>query len=179
MQNIRPATPSDAAAMLSIYAPFILNSAVTFETEVPDTEAFADRIRIGIDRFPWLVSEENGSITGYCYAASYRERAAYRWGCEVSIYIRENHRGTGLAHQLYGRLFEILKRLNLLNAYAIITVPNPQSTGFHRKMGFRETGLFKKAGYKHGQWHDVLWMEKNLSEHISHPAEPIPWDGVI
>lgn len=172
---IRPAVPGDAAAMLEIYAPIVAGSAITFEYEVPETVAFATRIQNVMQVYPWLVAESDGRIAGYAYAGKFRERAAYQWCCESSVYVHPDFQGQGLARKLYTELFGLLANQGLINVYAVITLPNPNSIALHRSMGFEENGKLHKAGFKHGAWHDVLLMEKMLCEHPDTPEAPRPY----
>jgi len=170
---IRIAKPEDAAGILAIYSPFILQSGITQETEVPTQTNFEQRIRTGLHRFPWLVAEQNGEITGYAYAGSYRERAGYRWCCETSIYLSSAEQHTGLAQKLYSILLGILRLQGFFKAYAVITLPNVPSIRFHEKNGFRYFATYTRVGYKLGSWHDVGWMEYDLQEEDRQPREPI------
>ena len=166
---IRPATASDAAAMLEIYAPFIESTAVSFETVVPGVEEFAARITRSLAGWQWLVAERAGRCAGYAYATSHRERAAYRWSTEVSAYIHPDHQRQGLGLALYRQLLPALAKRGYCNAYAGITLPNAASVGLHRRMGFEPIGTFKAVGWKFGSWHDVAWLQLPLRD--SPPAE--------
>lgn len=172
---IRPAAPGDAAAMLEIYAPIVTSSAITFEYEVPQVADFAARIENVMQVYPWLVAESGGRIAGYAYGGRFRERAAYQWCCESSVYVHPDFQGQGLASTLYGTLFGLLAGQGIINVYAVITLPNPKSAALHGKMGFVETGTLHKAGFKHGAWHDVLLMEKMLRQHPDEPESPKPY----
>ena len=170
--NIRIATKDDAAGMLEIYAPFILNSGITQETEVPSVEEFQKRIISNLQERPWLVCEIKNDIAGYAYAGKHRDRKGYQWCTEPSVYISEKHFGLGVAHALYTALFEILKIQGYVNAYAVITLPNDRSIAFHKKFGFEYLTTYKKIGYKLGQWHDVGWMQYEINSHIGNPSDP-------
>ncbi|HEY5774266.1 MAG TPA: GNAT family N-acetyltransferase, partial [Chitinophagaceae bacterium] len=154
---IRVATRNDAAGMLEIYAPFILNSGITQETEVPSVEDFQQRVISNLEERPWLVCEINNEIAGYAYAGKHRDRKGYQWCTEPSVYISEKYFGFGIANALYAALFDILKIQGYVNAYAVITLPNDRSIAFHKKFGFEHLTIYKKIGYKLGQWHDVGW----------------------
>src|SRR6185436_1470712 len=136
MGSIRLATPADAKAILDIYAPYIQNTSFTFETEVPSTEEFAKRIETYLLNWPWLVCEIGGKIAGYAYATRHRERTAYQWCTESSVYIHDDHQRTGIARALYTALFEILKKQGFRNVYAVINLPNEKSVNFHESCGF-------------------------------------------
>lgn len=172
---IRPANPSDAAAMLEIYAPFIRESGITQETEVPSIADFGARIERGLDGFPWLVYEEAGVLGGYAYASRYRERAGYRWNVEVSVYLLPDYYGKGLARRLYDALFALLIIQGYINAYAVITLPNEQSIRFHTRYGFEFFATYQHVGYKLGRWHNVGWMHYSLQPAETNPAEPVPF----
>jgi len=168
---IRVATSTDSQAILDIYAPYITDTAITFETEVPDISAFTQRVTAICAQYPFLVYLEGNDIVGYAYASQHRERAAYRYGVDVSIYVLPQYHGSGVAHRLYGCLFELLKMLGYYNAYAACTVPNDKSIRFHQKLGFTLIGTHHNTGYKLGKWHDVVWLEKVLSEYKERPDE--------
>ena len=175
---IRVATKDDAAGMLGIYAPFILNSGITQETEVPSVEDFQQRIISTLKERPWLVCEINKEIAGYAYAGKHRDRKGYQWCTEPSVYISEKHFGGGIANALYTALFDILKIQGYVNAYAVITLPNDRSIAFHKKFGFEYLTTYNKIGYKLGQWHDVGWMQYEVSPHKEDPADPIGFANI-
>jgi phosphinothricin acetyltransferase len=170
---IREATKSDATGMLEIYAPFILNSGITQETEVPSVEDFQQRVLANLEERPWLVCEINNEVAGYAYAGKHRERKGYQWCTEPSVYISEKYFGFGIANALYTALFDILKIQGHVNAYAVITLPNDRSIAFHKKFGFEYLTTYKKIGYKLGQWHDVGWMQYEVNPHKEDPADPL------
>jgi len=175
---IRIATKDDAAAMLEIYAPFILNSGITQETEVPSIEEFQKRILSTLEERPWLVCEIDKQIGGYAYAGKHRDRKGYQWCTEPSVYISEKFFGFGVANALYTALFEILKLQGYVNAYAVITLPNDRSIAFHKKFGFVYLTTYPKIGYKLGQWHDVGWMQYEINAHKNDPTDPIKFAGI-
>lgn len=170
MTTIRLATPQDAEKMLEIYAPYIRETAVTFEYEVPSLAEFRGRVEHTLPRYPWLTAEENGRLLGYAYAGQYRSRAAFQWDAEGSIYLRRSAQGTGLAAPLYRCLIQLVKAQGVRNFYGCITHPNPASEGFHRKLGFVDLAVFPRAGYKLGQWRDVLWNYLPIGETDAPPA---------
>src|SRR6187399_2105534 len=170
---IRLATKDDAGGMLEIYAPFILNSGITQETEVPSVEDFQRRIILNLEERPWLVCEINNEIAGYAYAGKHRDRKGYQWCTEPSVYISEKYYGLGIANALYTALFEILKIQGYVNAYAVITLPNERSIAFHKKFGFDHLTTYKGIGYKLGKWHDVGWMQYEVNPHKEEPADPL------
>lgn len=171
----RLATPADAAALAAIYAPYVRDTVVTFETEVPDAGEFAQRIaRIGA-AYPWLLAELGGEAVGYAYASEYRTRRAYRWSVEVTVYLADAARRRGIGRGLYARLFGLLRAQGYVNAYGVVTLPNAASVGLHEAMGFAPIGVHRHTGYKHGAWHDVGWWQQVLREPPSPPDEPLPF----
>lgn len=166
---IRLATMSDGEAILKIYAPYIRDTAVTFETEVPAVSEFSYRIESICKQYPYLVYLIDNEIVGYAYASKHRERAAYIYDVDVSIYVLPKYHGSRAAYKLYDCLFKILKELGYYNAYAGYTVPNNKSMIFHQKFGFTFIGTYHKTGYKFGKWHDVAWLEKIINEHAEKP----------
>ncbi|GGF13633.1 GNAT family N-acetyltransferase [Hymenobacter cavernae] len=170
--TLRLATPEDAAAMLTIYAPYITGSTITFEYEVPAIEAFAERVRKLQGILPWLVAENGGQVLGYAYASRYRERPAYQWSVETSVYVRPEYHGTGVARRLYTQLFDLLTQQGYVNAYAGVTQPNPRSVAFHQSFGFELIGTYRHVGYKFGKWHDVQWLAKQLQAPPAAPVAP-------
>lgn len=170
MNTIRPALPSDAASILDIYAPYILNTAVSFETEVPSTESFCQRIISNQESYPWLVYESDGRIAGYAYASRHRERTAYQWSVESSVYVDNAFQQKGIATKLYKTLFEILKYQGCRNLYAGITLPNEKSVNFHEKMGFQKIADYTNIGYKLNRWNTVRWYQLPLNDYSNDPA---------
>lgn len=168
----RLARDADAQACLDIYRPFIQHTAVSFETEVPTLEAFQARIRETQLRMPWLVCEQEGQVAGYAYGVPFRIRPAYRFSAEVTVYIAEQRRGQGVGRALYSRLFTILRHQGLINAMAVITLPNAPSQALHAAMGFEKIGAFSKVGYKRGNWHDTEWWLTSLQPAPDNPGEP-------
>lgn len=172
--RIRMAVPEDAGTLLKIYEPYVKHTCITFEYQVPSVEEFTQRIRETLKKYPYLIAEQNGEILGYAYASPFKGRPAYDWAVETTVYLKVNVRGNGIGRQLYTALEDILRRQNITNANACITYPNPESIGFHEKMGYRTVGHFTKCGYKGGHWLDVVWMEKFLQEHSDKPEAVIP-----
>ena len=173
MNTIRLANSSDAISILDIYAPYILNTSFTFETEVPTNEAFAQRIISYQENWPWLVCEIDEFIAGYAYATRHRERVAYQWCVESSVYIHDNFQQRGVAGALYAALFEILKYQGCRNVYAAINLPNDKSVSLHESFGFTWFADYKNVGYKLGQWKTVGWWLKQLNDYSAEPAPPI------
>jgi L-amino acid N-acyltransferase YncA len=171
---VRPATAGDAEACAAIYAPYVADTAVSFETEPPAAGEMARRIAAASDRHAWLVLEDDGRVVGYAYGTPHQTRAAYRWACEVSVYLEPGRRRTGAGRNLYDALFASLVDLGYLTALAGMTLPNPASEGLHRSMGFEPIGTWRRIGWKFGAWHDVLWMQRRLAAGSEPPAEPVP-----
>ncbi len=167
---IRTATLQDVPAILDIYGPYILETAYTFEYEVPSLEDFTQRfLRITAD-FPWLVWEEAGQILGYAYGERPFSRAAYQWDADLAIYLRPEARGRGIGRKLYEALEQILRELGYKVVYGVVTSANQDSCGFHEAMGYRAAATFHRCGWKFGRWYGTIWYEKRLSE--TDPTEP-------
>ncbi|OQY95603.1 MAG: hypothetical protein B6D37_05365 [Sphingobacteriales bacterium UTBCD1] len=173
MSLIRLATPEDAQGILNIYSPYIQNTSFTFETEIPSVSAFAERISDYLKQWPWLVCEINGGIAGYCYGGKYRERTAYQWCVESSIYIHDDFQKHGIGKALYDVLIEILKRQGFRNVYAVINLPNEKSVAFHEGLGFTYFATYEKVGYKLGKWKSVGWWQLSINEYDDEPSPPI------
>jgi L-amino acid N-acyltransferase YncA len=169
--EVRDATPEDGAACAAIYAPYVTGTAITFEYEPPTPAEMADRIAQAQKSHAWLVAEDGGRVVGYAYAGRYKERAAYRWACEVSVYLEQGRRRSGAGRALYEALFERLVARGFRTAVAGMTLPNPASEGLHRSLGFEPVGVYRDIGWKHGAWHDVAWTQKLLATGANPPAE--------
>ena len=170
---IRLAKASDAADMLTIYAPYILSTSITFETEVPPVPEFSRRILSYMKEYPWLVCEVNNDVAGYAYSSRYRERAGYQWSVECSVYIHEKYHRTGIGKALYEALFDILKKQGFRNVYAVINLPNPESVRFHETCGFTWFADYENVGYKLGRWKTVGWWRLVVNEFTNEPAPPV------
>ena len=170
---IRVAHPDDAADVQSIYAPIVANTPISFETEVPGIDEMRRRITTTLEHLPWLVAVDNaGRVSGYVYASRHRERAAYRWSVDVTVYVREDCRGRGIGRRLYEQLFEMLQTLGYCQAFAGITLPNEGSVALHESVGFNHVGVYRNVGYKHSAWQDVGWWQKVLQS-TTPPIEPV------
>ena len=172
MTNIRLATVNDAAGILAIYAPYISNTSFTFETEVPSEKDFQKRIADYLINWPWLVCELDGVIAGYAYGAKYRERTAYQWCVESSIYIHDDFQKKNIGKALYEALIEILKHQGYRNVYAVINLPNDRSVSFHESCGFTYFATYEKVGYKLGKWKNVGWWQLVINEFGMEPKAP-------
>jgi phosphinothricin acetyltransferase len=161
--SIRKAALADSAEILSIYAPYVTDTCITFETEVPTIDAFTARIENIMSNYPCLVYEENGKILGYAYASKHRERAAYQYSADVSVYVDQAYHRRGIGKALYAKLLEILmEQGRIYTAYAGIALPNEKSVGLHKTLGFKEVGIYHNVGYKFSKWIDVIWLEKSI-----------------
>lgn len=172
---IRPATKKDIPAILDIYAPYVLNTTITFEYTVPTLEEFTSRFESVTSQYPWLVWEEAGEILGYVYASAPYTRIAYAWCAEPSVYLKPEARGRGIGRKLYAALEEILSAQGYQILYTLITDENSDSLNFHAKMGYIHRVLFPDCGFKFGRWVGVVWMEKRLKSVEIPSGLPIPW----
>lgn len=170
--TIRDATLEDAGKILSIYAYYVKNTAITFEYDVPSLQEFRNRMEHTLEVYPYLVAEQNGTVLGYAYAGSFVGRAAYDWSCELTVYLDPAARRSGLGRKLYEAMSEALKNMGILNLYACIGYPEKEdeyltqdSVNFHVRLGFAQVGRFHQCGYKFGRWYDMIWMEKIIGEH--------------
>lgn len=171
---VRPATAADAAACAAVYAPYVYETAITFETNPPTTEQMAARIADYNATHAWLVLERDGEIAGYAYGHRFAERAAYDWSCETSIYIAPGARGLGAGRALYHVLLPLLAERGFRRAYAGVALPNPASLAIHERFGFRQVGVFRGVGWKLGAWHDVAWLQRDLgSGDVSAPPRAL------
>ena len=169
---IRLVKPDDSEAILRIYAPYVRNTTISFETEVPSVFEFAGRIAETGSRFPYLVLTDSEAVVGFAYAANHNVRRAYRFDANLSLYLDPAYQGSGIAALFYSCFLDILRTLGYYTVYAIIALPNDRSVRFHQKFGFSCVGTFRNAGYKLGEWHDVLWMDKQINEIKADGIEP-------
>ncbi len=176
--NIRLATPDDAEAILRIYRPYIENTLITFECEVPSVEEFRERIATILKRHPYLVAETEHGIIGYAYASDFKSRSAYDWSVETSIYIDREWQGCGIGTALYRALEDWLKSQNIINLYACITWPNPRSIRFHRSFHYRKIAHFRNCGYKKKKWCSVIWMTKAIGKHRRKPQDVLSMEDL-
>lgn len=174
--EIKIASPSDAEAILNIYAPYIKNTAVTFEYEVPSVEEFRKRIVHTLKKYPYLLALKGGEIIGYAYAGPLHVRAAYAWSAETSIYVKKDYKGKGTGRALYEALEYVLKKQNVINSNACIAYPEKEdqfltrdSVKFHSRLGYQKVAEFHQCAYKFGTWYNMVWMEKFLREHPQKP----------
>jgi phosphinothricin acetyltransferase len=170
--KVRPATTADAEACAAIYAPYVIDTAISFENDPPSVAEMADRITDRLRSHAWLVLEDDDRVVGYAYGGPFKQRLAYRWSCEVSVYLERGRRRTGGGRALYTELLDRLAERGFRIACAGMTLPNEASVGLHRAMGFEPVGTYRRIGWKHGQWHDVAWTQRAIGPTDEPPAEP-------
>jgi len=170
---MRLATPDDADDIQAIYAPYC-HTAISFEAGPPSIEDMRARLVKVLGQYPWLICEEDGDLLGYAYATQHRERAAYRWSVDTSVYVREGRQRRGVGRALYTSLLAMLPLQGYINAYAGVTLPNPASVGLHESMGFEPVGVYRHVGFKYGSWHDVAWFQRLLQPQPSQPQPLVP-----
>ena len=172
MMVIRAATREDAGSLLKIYSYYVENTAISFEYVAPSLDEFSKRISSTLEKYPYIVLEDDGLIRGYAYAGAFHSRAAYAHCCEVTIYLDHDSKGNGYGKALYEALEKALKKMGIINLYACIADPEVEdeyltknSECFHQHMGYSKAGEFHKCGYKFGRWYNMIWMEKMIGEH--------------
>lgn len=182
---IRTADIADAEALLAIYAPYCIDTAITFEYEVPSLDDFTDRIRHTLEKYPYIVAELDGEIVGYAYLSPFKTRKAYDWAVETSIYVKLGMHRVGIGRALYEALEKIAAEMHILNMNACIGYPdvedehlNRDSVRFHERMGYQMVGEFHQCGYKFNRWYSMVWMEKMLGDHTEDPGDLLTYDQV-
>lgn len=180
--HIRLAAPEDAEAILGIYKHYVKDTAVTFDVEVPSLDIMQDRIAFITRNYPFLLAYNDDELLGYAYADFFRQREAYIWSAECSIYISPNSHRKGVGRALYERLEELLRIMGVRNLYACIAYSDSpdehlsdSSIRFHEKMGFVGMARFPQCACKFGKWYGVLWMEKTIGDHSENPERPKPF----
>lgn len=183
--NIRIVNIDDAEHIREIYKPYVLNTAVSFEYEVPSKEEFQNRITGTLKEYPYLVATEDDVIVGYAYAGSFHSREAYRHSAELSVYVRQDMRGKGIGRNLYSELEKWLIKQNVYTVHACIASPDRQdehltddSEKFHKKLGFEIAGRHYLCGYKFGKWYSVIWMDKSIRKKTTKPEAFIPFTQI-
>lgn len=172
--HFRRATEEDVVSILAIYAPYVTDSAITFEYDVPSEEEFRQRIRTISAEYPYFVCESDGQIIGYAYAHRHMERAAYQWNAEISIYIRQGFTGKGLGKTMCQALIDLLRLQGIRNVFSCVTIPNERSAHLHHSMEFSTEGIFQNAGYKCGKWQTIAWFRKKIAPYTNEPAPFLP-----
>jgi phosphinothricin acetyltransferase len=173
---IRDANPQrDAAPCAAIYAPYVEETAITFEEIAPDERALAARIEHTTRSHPWLVALDGQEVVGFAHGSQHRARPAYRWAADVSVYVAPGRQRQGIGRALYEALFGHLAGQGLHVACAGITLPNEASVGIHEALGFTPVGVYRRIGYKLGSWRDVGWWQLELLDRGTEPpAQPRP-----
>ena len=169
---IRLARGDDAPAIAAIYAPYVSETPISFELVPPTGGEMANRIAKTLTRYPWLVAEIADAVVGYAYASQHRERAAYQWAADVSVYLHKDQHGRGIGRALYTALFAMLRAQGFINVYAGIALPNAASVALHEAMGMSPVGVYRRVGYKMGAWHDVGWWQGLLREPAANSPKP-------
>ena len=187
---IRGARDHDAVGIAAVYRPYVLESAISFELDPPGAEQICQRM-LAAPRLPWFVAVRSDAVrsdavrgdavrgdvvVGYAYASRHRERPAYRWSVDVTVYLLPAERGRGTGRALYDTLLAAVTELGYVSAFAGITLPNEASVALHEALGFRPVGVFARAGFKQGRWHDVGWWQRTLRAAPAIPREPLPWE---
>lgn len=170
--RVRGASERDGEACAAIYAPYVTDTAITFESEPPSPAEMAERIAAAVRTHAWVVLERGGRVVGYAYGGPFNWRAAYRFSCEVSVYLEPGRRRTGGGRILYEALFARLAERGFRTVVAGMTLPNEASAGLHSAMGFEPVGTFCRIGWKHDAWHDVAWAKRSIAAGQDPPAEP-------
>lgn len=169
---IRTARVEDAEKLLAIYAPYVTDTAISFEYEVPSVEEFENRIRLALDKYTYIVAEEDGEIIGYAYAGAFKTRVAYYKTIETSIYVKMGNRRSGVGRKLYAELEKRLSEKGIVNACAYITSSADKSDDkidgvsrkFHESMGYKFVGEYEHVGYKFDKWYGLICMQKTIGE---------------
>ena len=172
--TIRMATEADAEPVARIYAPYVRDTAISFEVVPPTPAEMAERIGALTATYPWLVCAADDDVLGYAYASRHRERAAYQWSADVSVYVRGDAHRRGIGRALYAALLRVVSAQGFYRAYAGITLPNASSVGLHEAIGFQPVGIYRAVGYKLGAWHDVGWWDLALAPAGAAPPSPRP-----
>ena len=175
MIRTRPARPDDAGSIASIYAPYVTDGFVSFETEPPDRVEMERRMSAGGTLYPWLTADFQGRLAGYAYAASFRSRAAYAWAVETTVYVEAQAQGRGIGRALYAELLDQLIRQGFTAAVGVIALPNPASVALHERFGFQLVGVNERVGWKHGCWVDVGVWQRRLAVPSDPPAARLPF----
>lgn len=170
--KIRKATLADVPRLLEIYGYYVEKTAISFEYDIPSLEDFSNRVQNTLKNYPYLVVEEDGKVWGFVYGGAFVGRAAYRYSCELTIYLDDEARGRGYGRKLYETMETLLKAQGILNLYVCVADPiiedeylTKNSERFHTRLGFSKIGVFHKCGYKFGRWYNIIWMEKIIGKH--------------
>jgi phosphinothricin acetyltransferase len=175
---IRLAEETDAEQLAAIYGPYCEQTSISFEETAPSAEEMRGRVAKVLAFYPWLVCEHKGLVAGYVYAGPHRERPAYRWSVDLSVYVRPEQQRCGVARALYTTLFHLLVVQGFFKGYAGITLPNPASVTLHEALGFTPVGVYRGVGFKRGAWHDVSCWQRTLQPEVSGPDVPVSFKTV-
>jgi L-amino acid N-acyltransferase YncA len=173
---IRQAEDRDAAGVLAIYEPIVRGTPISFETQPPTEAEMAERIARS---YEWLIAERDRHIIGYAYAGPFHHRAAYRWSVEISIYLAQDARGSGLGRKLLSELLDALSQRGFVNAFAGISLPNPVSIRLFESFGFEKVAHQRNVGFKLDRWHDVGWWQRQLRAPTNPPPDISPRAPVV
>jgi phosphinothricin acetyltransferase len=178
--QLRAAEPGDAAAIAAIYAPYVLTGTVSFEFDPPDPRQMRSRMEASGGLYPWIVATnaEGKGVLGYAYATKWRERAAYRYVVETSVYVAGALQGQGVGRLLYEALVDTLRAQGFTQAIGVISLPNENSIRAHEQVGFRRAGQLREVGYKEGRWVDIGLWQCELNDSVVPPVEPRPFSEV-
>lgn len=183
--KLRIACVDDAQAILDIYAPYVKNTAITYEYTVPSLDEFRRRIQNTLQKYPYIVATVNDHIVGYAYTGAFHPRAAYAWDAETSIYVQSDFKGHGLGRRLYNAIEDISRAQNLVKLYAVIAYPDiddefltRNSIDFHAHLGYKPVAEFPKCAYKFNRWYNMIYMEKALCDLPAVPGEVIPFPAL-
>ena len=174
MTAIRIATEADVGAIAAIYAPYVLETPISFEEVPPAPDEMRRRLSSTLEVYPYLVLADSDQVLGYAYGSAHRTKPAYRWSVETTVYVAAHAHGRGIGRKLYAELLDLLTRQGFHSAYAGIVPPNEKSVGLHEAVGFSYLGTFPEIGFKHGKWHDLGWWHRTLAEDIP-SRDPIPF----
>lgn len=183
--KLRVVKPEYADELLKIYSYYVKNTAISFEYDVPTVEEFTERINNITINYPYIAATLNNKIVGYAYAGVFKNRKAYSWSVETTVYVDKDNKQNGIGRILYTALEKCLKKQGILNLNACIAVPcqndehlTDGSRVFHGKMGYNQVALFHDSGYKFNKWYDMIWMEKIIGEHKSNQPDFIPFSQI-
>ena len=183
--HIRVAESADAEELLKIYAPYVKKTAITVDYEVPTLEEFTEKITGLLKRYPVLLAEASGKVLGYAYADAFKNKKAYDWAVETTIYVAEDCKKMGIGKLLYNELEYLLRQQNIVNLNACIAYAEKEdeyltndSMRFHEKLGYRMVGEFRQCGYKFNRWYHMVWMEKHIGEHFNVQPAVIPFENL-
>ena len=176
--SFRIAVEGDAPCVAAIYAPYVLNSVISFESVPPDAEEFRARMAGCLTDYPWLIAEVDRQIAGYAYAGQHSGRAAYDWSANISVYLAAEHHRRGIGRRLYDMLIVLLRHQGYHSLFAGITLPNSASVALHTALGMQEVGIYKEVGFKFGKWHDVMWLGMMISPPAIPTTRPTPFSAL-